>query len=1051
MLSLIFGGTVWAISTVLSAFMAGLAIGSWWFGKEIDGRWQVADGKKIFAYLMAGIGIYCAFTPILFNGIEKLYISLFTLNISQYFLHITRFILGFLVILIPTALMGGTLPVLAKHFSISHFTFNISQNVGILYSVNTWGAVFGAFATGYILIMFLGVKGTLYLAAAINLLIAGVMFLSSRNVGVNRHVHPKDDTAVVHYSPINRATTTKPSLLATRYSLLILIAIALSGFTALSYEIVWTRVLSMILGSSVYAITIILCTFLAGIALGSMIYAKFSKNAGINCPNSGDTTSSLPCNSIERATILFGFLEAGIGVSVLLLIPVFGVLPLLFLGIFKTVGSYYSMFTFSQFLLSFSVMLIPTVLFGATLPLACKVYSVGAYGSVRPKRDDTAVVPYNVGTSVGNIYAANTIGAILGSLLTGFLFINLFGLQRTIFYISMVNMLIGLFFLSCNITPRRLKSACPSHIACYGRRAATIVISYLLLFFFLPPWNKFILNSGVFAYAKIYAEESNRFTEWKKMMQEGKILYYKEGLHSTVMVRQDPETDIISLSIDGKVDASNNIDGDMYTELLVGHLPLMLHSNPERVLLIGLASGITLGAVQKHKVKEIICVEIEPAMKQACKFFNKWNQNCLQDTRTKLIINDARNYLLSVKEKYDIIISEPSNPWISSCSKLFTREYFEICKKRLTKNGIFCQWFQHYKMSLRDFKIGIKTFQSVFPHTSLWLSGGGDTILIGTGQALKIKYEVLKERFKNSNIKSDLKKMVLDKPASFLTNFLMGEKRVIKYTGDVLPLNTDNRPIIEFSAPRSLYNSDAQQKNYLSMVNARESVSPFLSYKKEDSIKLHFRLANAYIKREFYNQALQELLEIIKKRPAHKVARNMLGYVYLCIEDYDKARAEFQYLVTTYPNFAPAFINMGQYYLALGDYEQAIKMLKKAIKICPQNALPYNNLGNIYRKQKDYDRAIKEFKNAIKLNPELYIAYDNLGLVYLRKGLINQAIKEFKKAISIFPDFAPSYFHLGTVYDRLNMTSEAERMFNRAITLNPKYRRAFIKQKAKQS
>lgn len=1010
MLGLIFGNTTYAVSTVLAAFMAGLALGSWWFGKLSDKR---QNDLVFYGKLQAGIGIYCALTPLLFYLIQKIYSLIGTSGISPGSI-LLLFGTSFVVILIPTALMGGTLPVLSKYFVGQ--TEDIGSNVGILYSVNTWGAVLGAFATGYILIMLLGVKGTLYLAATINLAIAGVVFLLVKGVAPLPVRQRETSVVTPKISP--------PSLLTTRYSLLVLIAIGLSGFTALTYEVVWTRVLSMVLGSSVYAFATMLCAFLAGIALGSMIYAKFS---GSRTLQGAKETQAETCDYHTRSIVNFGFLEAGIGISVLLLIPVFAILPFTFLKIFKVIGQNFVGFQFFQFLLAFGVMLIPTTLFGATIPLACKIYS----GS-RQKA---------VGTSVGNIYAANTIGAILGSILAGFVFIHLIGLQKTITIVAMIN--IGLAIILINFAPfgsRTLKGAKTQAKACgylMERRWVRGLVTCLLLFFSISyviaalQWNKKIIASGIYQYAPDYLRESSLNPKkegeiWKRKMEGKEMLFYKEGTHFTVCV-QKHQSGIIGLSIDGKTDASNDFRGDMITQLLSAHLPLLLHSNPEKVLVIGLASGVTLGAVTRWKdVKEIDCVEIEPAMIFASHYFDEYNHKPLEDKRVKIILNDARNYLLTTKKKYDIIISEPSNPWITGCAPLFTKEYYKLAKSKLKQGGIFCGWMQIYNMRPQDYKVIINTLNSVFPYISIWSAASGDTLILATPEKLSIDYQKLREKFIIA--KPDLEKIYLNEPIDLLTKFSMTPNF------NKTKLNTDNLPLIEFSAARNLYNPKVSGRTYRMLLENMEQVSSYLT-----NFTRYTSLVKTYLDKGLFIPAEKMLTVEYPLRDSAEYY-NLLGFIYLKSKKYEQAIDVLNKGITRDRKYVDTYVNLAEVYLVKRDYDKAFNCINEALKIDSKYALAHNMKGLVYVAEKNYDEALKRFEKAQKLDPAFLQPCINQAIIYL--DYINippAALLVLNDALNINPKAADVYYHLGRALFKLKDYHQAADMFSKAISYNPDY------------
>jgi len=1071
MLGLIFGNTTYAVSTVLAAYMAGLALGSWYFGHLIDrvtkrqsdiearslGQQGTMSPLRLFAFLMTGIGIYCIFTPVLFGIIRKIYILFGATQITTGSILLV-FLLGFIVILVPTTLMGGTLPVLSRYFtSIKHQVSNIGHSVGILYSVNTWGAVLGAFATGYILIMLLGVKGTLYVASAINLLIAGTVFLFILKKSL------RTSQSETWQSPKNEIASASPR--NDRLGKIVLLAICLSGFTALSYEVVWTRVLSMVLGSSVYAFATMLCAFLAGIALGSWIYARLSlraRRAWQSRKNEIATVS--PRNDISSSISLFGFLQAGIGISVLVLIPIFGILPFVFLKLFKVFGQNFAGFQFFQFLLAFGVMLIPTTLFGATIPLACKIYSGsslllrgGAKAATKQSHEIASATPRNdtIGASVGNVYAANTIGAIIGSILAGFCLIPLIGLQKTITIVAMIN--VGLAILLINFVPGVVvaRSGATKQSLMERRWARGLVTCFLLFFSIpyaiaLPQWNKNILASGVYQYAPDFLSEyyipgKSLSKQFKDFKEKKEILYYKEGRNFTVSVDKDKIRGQRTLRIDGKADASSNLYKDMITQVLSGHLPLLLYSaktakesqRPQKVLIVGLASGVTLGAVTLHKeIENIDCVEIEPVMIKACHYFDKFNHKPLEDKRVNLIINDARNYLLTTDKKYDIIISEPSNPWMSGQSNLFTREFFQLVEKHLKKDGIFCQWLQIYRLTPKMYKMVLKTFQLVFPHTSIWETAFGDTLLIATSKPLKIDCKKLVKCMEDEKIKKDLQRIHIKSPLTLMVRMVLSEDKIRELSKNA-KFHTDNFPRLEYGSGKSFYSPKLGVEVAKILKSNIENISPYL-----ENFSDYEKLIKIYLNKKLYYCALSELKlhsSEIKSEKRH----NLSGRAYMGLGNIKKAEEEFKKALKIEPEFYSAWINLSRIYREKGDYEQAEKIINFLIK---ENApLVHSEKGYLYLAQNKPEHAMKEFEKAISLSPQDIDNYLLLGMIYTDYLKIPPgAIIVLDKAKKLFPDSPEVYYLLGKAFLMMRNDKKAQDMFGNCILVDERYREKIV-------
>jgi spermidine synthase len=446
MLTQIFGNTTYAIATVLSAFMAGLAIGSYVFG-------QIADRGKndflLYGRLEAGVGVYGFLVPWFFKFGQKLYAPIYGLNESYPFVfNLLLFFLSFVLLVFPTLLMGATLPVLSRFF-VRSFS-DLGRRVGDLYATNTLGAVLGCGFAGYLFIPMLGMRRTVYLAAGINLVIAVVILIVDR-IRLKEPVGfaPQAETFV----------QTEPSSGEASSSLrwVVLGSFALSGFASLVYENAWTRALSLVIGSSVYSFTTMLVTFLVGLALGGFIYARVMGER-------------------EVRLSAFGLIELWVGLASLATIPLFEKLPLIFVRLLHGFGDSFSVFLSLQVFLCGLIMFLPTVLLGLTFPLVARLFTQSLY---------------KVGSGVGNSYAANTVGAIIGSFVGGFILIPTLGVQNTITLAVIVNLLIGSLLV--------IADARVSMVPRYALGLAIVIIA-ILVPFRVPTWDRHILTSGVTIY-----------------------------------------------------------------------------------------------------------------------------------------------------------------------------------------------------------------------------------------------------------------------------------------------------------------------------------------------------------------------------------------------------------------------------------------------------------------------------------------------------------------------------------------------------------------------
>lgn len=826
MLILAFGSTQFAITTVLTTFMAGLALGALLFGRLID---RHPDPIKIYGIIELGIGIYCFLTPFLFATIRSLYFSISNSGDIQYAsFSLIQFLLSFIGIIIPTTLMGGSLPILVKYFT--ERKEDIGLDSGVLYSINTLGATLGCFATGFFLLYSLGVKATLFTAGGIDIVV-GILAIYISVHSPRPIVHSPSPFPSPHRGEGWVRGDTVHGLRITDF--IILISFALSGFAALAYEVLWTRILSLILGSSIYAFTIMLSTFLLGLGIGSVLFAHF-------------------INRRKTPLIWFGILELIIGLSVLLSIPFYRKLPFIFLDMYSSFSNNYWVFLLFQFLLCSSIMIIPTICMGATFPTVSKIYT---------KNLDI------LGKSIGHIYFFNTVGAIFGSFIGGFVFIPVIGIQRTVILMTILNILLGATILA--FSPMKL----PIRAGVAGISIAIIIASPLML----PPWEKMVMTIGPYA----NPVTGFRMEAIKKGKYDEVLLFYKEGINAVITVRKSGiDGNTITYQANGKNEARAVGSKPSEAWSILGHIPMLLAKDAKSALLVGLGSGITLGAMEQYPLDKIDVVEIEPAVVEAARFFNNANNNALEDKRVRLHITDGRNFLFSAKEEYDVIISAVSDPWITGVSNLFTREYFNEINHKLAADGIVALWFQNYRISPYDLKTGLNTFASVFPYVSLWFhyTGTADLIVIGSRYDHRFDPDLLHKRMPDEKIKKDLSRIEILTPFDIFSLYLMGNndlREYIKGSG----INTDDKPILEFTIPRFLYSDpDAGSKErVLDMIGRTKEVIPPVIVLEADKEEFYYRLGVTYSSYVFRTeQAISLFRKVLEINPRNKASSDYI-------------------------------------------------------------------------------------------------------------------------------------------------------------------------------
>ncbi|UCC71304.1 MAG: fused MFS/spermidine synthase [Gemmatimonadota bacterium] len=820
-LILIFGSTAFAVSSVLTTFMAGLAVGSYVIGRWIDRR---ADPVAVYGALEIAIGLYALAVPQLFDVLQPVYRWLWiALDPPAYVVALFRFALCFAALFLPTAMMGGTLPALARFTALARQ--NLTAGVGGLYGVNTVGAFLGTLLAGFLLLPGHGLAATVRFAAAVNLLLGA----AALGLAWWRHERAPLTVEEVGGSTVGASAEAAASAgaLGAGAPLAITIAFALTGFAALALEVAWTRVLALVIGPSVYAFGLMLAAFLAGLGLGSLVFSWALGRYR--------WTGMAPFLSLSAAA----------GVLAFVTLLAFRRLPWLYWQLFGGWGAAESrpgLIFAVGLLLSGLVMLPPTLAMGGLFPAALE-----GFGISRGR----------AGGGVGRLYAANGGGAIAGSLAAGFLLIPWVGLQRTVLLAAWLYLAVA---------------AALWWFAARGRRTALLGPALaaglaLVMYLAAPSWNRMLMSSGAYH----YGIQTERQFPLAEAGGEGAGLgyeevFYREGLVSTVLVARElgvrdwlgaDSVPSMILVTNGKVDASSL--ADMPTQILSAHIPLLLHREPRSALVIGLASGTTAGSALRHEIRSLDVVEIEPAVVEASHAFDFVNGRPLVDRRTRLSLADGRTFLLLGEERFDVIISEPSNPWVSGSSNLFTLEFFQIARERLAEGGIFAGWIQMYGLAPENLEVVLRTFRTVFPETFVFNTiPYSDLLLIGMVEPARIDVEELERRAGRRAIREDLRRVGVEGAAQLLARGRLGPAELAEMAGAApgpAPLNTDDNAWIEFRAPLDLYQRTRGANQRLIDAFAR-GLAPYLE--ADDPVALsafRARLADEYQKLGFFAEA----------------------------------------------------------------------------------------------------------------------------------------------------------------------------------------------------
>lgn len=981
MLGLVFGHTVFAITTVLAAFMAGLGLGSYLFGRLAD---RQTRHLRLYGLLEGGIGLYALLTPFLFSRAELLSISFHRTHAPSFSsFSLSQFTLIFLILLIPTLLMGATLPVLSRFFTREFHA--LGKTIGNLYALNTFGAVLGTYAAGFHLIPVFGIKTTLYLAAIVNL-----------GIGLLALVFDQHWARLGLQTPNSGPQTPGPGLLSNVWRLrsdrvailLTLVGFALSGAASMIYEVAWTRALALVIGSSTYAFSTMLVAFLAGLALGSAFFARHSWRLRID-------------------PLAFALIELGIGLSALAVMPLFERMPQLFLGAFW-VSQSPGFVKFLQFAFSVLAMILPTFLMGATFPCVAQVVTQGLH---------------RVGHDVGKVYCFNTTGAIVGTVLAGFFLIPTIGLQATLKAATSLNLAIALVIL---IAPRKRR---------WWKAPLTLgpVLGFIALYA-APPWDTTTMSSGVAVYAPQYLNALGKVNFRDYLGSKGQLLFYRDGISATITVHRHGQH--LFLKINGKTDASNGTD--MHTQLMSGHLPLLLHPHPERALVIGLGSGVTAGAMALHPVQRIDVVEIEPAVVQAAEFFAKENRQVLGNPKVRMTVADGRNFILRTQETYDVITSEPSNPWISGVANLFALEFYRLAASRLAPNGIMCQWIHGYSLFPHDLRMVVKTFRSVFPHTTIWNTLLGDYLLIGSKEPISLSYQRLQSRYDAiPGLQEDFKRLGFRAPMAILADLLLGEEEAAMYAQNA-QLNTDDLPLLEFSAPDSLH-AETAALNFEMMKAFNRAKPPPLTDLPTNlfrSPQYWHDLGLAFLEKGMPGEARAQFERALSLSPRHADSLLQRGRINLRQGFILRAEHDFKAALKNSPGMAEAHEALGQLYQAQRMWDLAEAHLKKALALKPDPR--YRTLlADLYRESGRSSEAIVHYQAALKSRPSDENLLFSLGMAYQGAGRPREAIEAFQTALLSGYGTPVLYHRLGLAYLALGLSDEAISAFQEAAHRDP--------------
>jgi spermidine synthase len=885
---LVFGNTTEAVAMVLATFMGGLAAGG-----ALAARRASARPLRAYARVETAIGATALLSVPLLRALPAVYAGLASrLGLEGAAESLVRAAASAAILMPATVLMGATIPLAVEH--LARLSGGLRAAFGRLYLANTLGGAAGVALGPFLLLPALGVSGTLVAAAVANLLVGAAA----------RRFSLTDETgalAVPALAPAETAGTGLPP------SLLGALAFA-SGAFAFGLEVLWTRSFALVIGSSVYAFSLMLLAVLLGIAAGTAVHERVRHRLG-------------------RDGRALGGLLVGAGLAAVAGALALGRAPGAFLGLMTGLPVTFAAHQAASFAVCLSLMLPVTVPLGLTFPLLAAGAEPGGGAQ---------------GTA-GRLYAWNTAGALAGALGAGFVLVPALGLQPSFVALAALPVVAGAAALAWS----RPGALLP-------RLAALLLLA--AAFTWAAPrfrtWDPLVMTAGVYKYGLEWRERAG--FDLADLAAERRLVFHEEGREAVVAVAERPGSGRRFLSVNGKTDAGSGAE-DVLTQRFVAHLPLLAHEAPRRVLVVGWGAGATAASAALYPVETLECVEIEPATFRAAPLFEALSGAVRRDPRFRIVFRDGRNHLLRSAVPWDVVVSEPSNPWISGVSNLFTREFYAVVARRLAPGGVFGQWFHYYNLDPADVKVELATFASVFPHVSVWLvpplTGGGegsltaDLVLVGSPEPHTLDLERLRRAFAGP-VGADLRATgVVRDETALVAAWAMDRDTLLRFAEDPAfprgtPLNTDDQPWIELRAPRRNVLPPAEvaraaRELYTALGAAGAGLEPPLRLRggPAEASGLWRALAERYQEVGWPSRALPAARQAAALDPGDARAAELLAGLLLDGKDYDAAEAAHRRLLELHPADVDAWLRLAAIQARQSRWPAARDALQRALAI----------------------------------------------------------------------------------------------------------------------
>ena len=979
LLTLHIGHTTAAASAVVAAFLGGLAVGAAGGGawaSRLTARWSL----QIYIGLELVVVIAAALLPFELASLTPLLRWAYADAAPGLLFPAVRLLSCFAMVFVPAAALGATFPMAIRWFA--HESVNPARASSALYAMNTVGAAAGSLLAGFVLIPAIGISGTVRVGMAASVLAAlcAGIIAGSKDPTTSRPQDRRPSSLRLQASSPRRVLkATGPRRWVA------IVVLGLSGFAALVHEIAWTRILSLVIGPTTYAFAATLAAVISGVAVGS----GFGTWVVGRTRRPAEWLVAVLAGAAVTATWTYSI--AG------------GQIPLLVARQVAASSTLFEQLLHQGALLTVALILPTAACLGAAFPLALAIVS-------DPSKPAAA--------RFGLVYALNTVGAVSGALAAGFILIPWLGLQPTLRIVSGCLIAAALVVVGWGTLSRVARGAGLLALAAAG---ALLIMS--------PPWDRALLASGAYMYAPFVPKD----LDLEIQLTAGTLLYYREGAAATVSVKR--LTGTTTLAVDGKTDASNR--GDMLTQKLIAHLPLLLHDNPREVAIIGLGSGATLGSALRHPIARADVIEISPEVVEASRYFLAENDDALKDPRTHLIVGDGRSHLLLSERTYDVIISEPSNPWIVGVASLFTKEFFLGARARLAPGGIMCQWANAYNISDADLRAIVATFRSVFPDGTVWLVGENDVLLVAATSPIDDRIANIERHWNRPGVAEDLRSMAVTEPFSVWSLFMGGPEDLARYAKGA-PIFTDDRMTLEFTAPREIHRrSSGENAAALAALLAEGGGPERIRVAKEAAGAREWQHRGAMMVRaDAYPLAYGDFIRALTLDPDNAEALNGLVRTAVLTHRGADALAWVKGLTETRPATVDLLIARSKLLASIGATSDAIDTAREAARITPVQPAALEQLASLHADAGDtvqLDMVVTTLQQNAPGRPGThYFA----AVSALLRGQTSDALALAERAITADVGYAPAYDLVGAAYTKLERTAEARSAFEKSLTFD---------------